>query len=1090
MIRSMKMTSGVTFGIDDIMKNIAKILMMIMMFMVSFSCVEEISAPSEGKNDVVFSAAFDNQTRTILVDGSDVYWLPGDQIAVYGTEEPFICTATEPALTTDFYGTVSETSKYYACYPHSMFNNWMYAPHVVMILPSTQRAVNGTFANELNAAVAYADAEDMTFRFKNVLGYIKFTVPAELKSLVSVTVEAINGEQLSGSFAADCSSDNPTGLRMPNANPFVQLVGNPSIDEGTYYIAMIPGTYTGGLTFTFKTKEDQMAVRTIAKELTLSAGQVRNVGEIKGLSFEDIPSDPLPPDDEIWYITSDGSVAEPNRTDVFGAEILSNTYVDGKGVIKFDGEVTMVGKSAFWFCDKKDELTNVYIPESVTEIGASAFNGCSALTSFTIPKNVTKIGRAAFYSPWAGGIQRVVNRSKNIVEIGDGAFNSDNLCEFIGELVSEDGRCIVVDGCILAFAKGGLTEYTVPSGITSIAYKAFNDCNKLTRITLPDGLLKIGESAFEQCNHMTEFNIPASVEEIGKNAFTFCVKLRSITFPDKVTEIPNSACYGCSGLEEVHFGNNLKSIGENAFYECNGLKSITIPQSVETIEDKAFGVCPGLCEIKGKYASDDNRALIIDDVIKVFAPYGLTEYVIPSSVNKIGNNTFAYCEELVNVTIPEGVKHIGEAAFAGCSSLKDIILPSSLEYIENWMFEYCTSLHEVTCLAVEPPFPLGIWWSDPSMNAPFDKSVIIRVPKESVEKYRAAEQWREYAILGPDEDIYTSSDYTIDGSVTVLNKATVGKGIDIVFMGDGYSDRQIKNGKYELDITKAMNMLFDEEPYESHLEMFNVYCVNVVSATEGYLFGATSLETFFGDGTLVGGNDSKVMSYAQKAISSDRMNGAVIIVMMNREYYAGTCYMYYPSLTGDYGNGLSISYFPLGTDDEMLAGLICHEAGGHGFSKLADEYAYEYMGTISSSAVSDHKSQQDNWGWWKNVDFTDDPSAVRWSYFMNDSRYQYDGLGVYEGGLTYWSGVWRPTENSIMRHNTGGFNAPSREAIYYRIHKLAYGSEWEYDYEDFVEYDARNRANSVSAATVKPNYVEKVYEPTSPPVIIPHAWNE
>ena len=121
---------------------------------------------------------------------------------------------------------------------------------------------------------------------------------------------------------------------------------------------------------------------------------------------------------------------------------------------------------------------------------------------------------------------------------------------------------------------------------------------------------------------------------------------------------------------------------------------------METIEDKAFGVCPGLCEIKGKYASDDNRALIIDDVIKVFAPYGLTEYVIPSSVNKIGNNTFAYCEELVNVTIPEGVKHIGAAAFAGCSSLKDIILPSSLEYIENCIFEYCTILHEFTCLAV------------------------------------------------------------------------------------------------------------------------------------------------------------------------------------------------------------------------------------------------------------------------------------------------------------------------------------------------------------------------------------------------------
>lgn len=499
MTRCMKMTSGVTFGIDDIMKNIAKILMMIMMLVVSSSCVEEISAPSESKNDVVFRAAFEDRTRTVLVDGSDVYWLPGDQIAVCGTEDPFNCTATEPVLFTDFYGTVPETSKYYACYPHSMFNNWMYAPHVVMILPSTQNAVNGTFANELNAAVAYSDAEDMTFRFKNVLGYIKLTVPEELKSLASVTVETIGGEQLSGSFAADCSSDNPTGLRMPNANPFVQLVGNPLIEEGSYYIALIPGTYTEGLSFTFKTRNDQIAVKTIAKELTLSAGQVRNVGEIKGLSFEDIPSDPIPPDDEIWYITSDQSVAEPNRTDVFGAAIVSNTYVDGKGVIKFDGEVTMVGESAFWYCDKKEELTNVYVPESVTEIGDFAFCGCSALTSFTIPSKVTKIGKYAFSSSWAGGIQRVVNRSKNLVEIGTDAFASDNLCEFRGELVSEDGRCLVIDGEILVFAKGGLTEYTVPSGIISIAADVFNNCNKLTRITLPDGLLKIGERAFYQC---------------------------------------------------------------------------------------------------------------------------------------------------------------------------------------------------------------------------------------------------------------------------------------------------------------------------------------------------------------------------------------------------------------------------------------------------------------------------------------------------------------------------------------------------------------------------------------------------------------
>ena len=140
------------------------------------------------------------------------------------------------------------------------------------------------------------------------------------------------------------------------------------------------------------------------------------------------------------------------------------------------------------------------------------------------------------------------------------------------------------------------------------------------------------------------------------------------------------------------------------------------------------------------------------------------------------------------------------------------------------------------------------------------------------------------------------------------------------------------------------------------------------------------------------------------------------------------------------------------------------------------------------SEVTTTRSQQADWGWWKNVDFTSDLSAIRWNYFICDSRYQYDGLGAYEGGLTYWKGVWRPTQNSIMNQNTGGFNAPSREAIYYRIHKLAYGSSWVYDYETFVEWDACNRKTKSSASLLLAPSPK--YEPTHPPVVINKSWND
>lgn len=341
--------------------------------------------------------------------------------------------------------------------------------------------------------------------------------------------------------------------------------------------------------------------------------------------------------------------------------------------------------------------------------------------------------------------------------------------------------------------------------------------------------------------------------------------------------------------------------------------------------------------------------------------------------------------------------------------------------------------------------------------------------------------------------IYYSSDYSQDGKVTALQTATVGEGIDVVLMGDGYSDRQIADGTYRSVMERAYNNLFTEEPYRSHKEYFNVYYVNAVSATEGYDYGNTAFAGYFGDGTLVGGDDNAVFTYAQKAISAERMDEALLVVMMNSENYAGTCYMYYPTSSAGYGTGVSVSYFPVGADEATFAELLHHEANGHGFSKLADEYAYDYMGEMPSDQVATYREQQSGWGWWQNVDFTSDAEAVLWARFLDDSRYAGEGLGLFEGGLTYWSGVWRPTENSIMRYNTGGFNAPSREAIYKRIHHLAYGDSWEYDYEEFVAWDAINRTEAAAAARRAAAHAQKgryVRQMPAPPVVVGRSWRE
>ena len=331
-----------------------------------------------------------------------------------------------------------------------------------------------------------------------------------------------------------------------------------------------------------------------------------------------------------------------------------------------------------------------------------------------------------------------------------------------------------------------------------------------------------------------------------------------------------------------------------------------------------------------------------------------------------------------------------------------------------------------------------------------------------------------------------------DGQIKILQTATKGSGIDLVLMGDAFTSKLVTSGVYDYAMNIAKEKFFSEEPYKSFKDHFNVYSIAAVSDNDKYVEnGSTVFGGYFGEGTLVGGNDQKVMDYATKVIGDSRMDNAIIVVIMNSTVYAGTCYMYYSSAdTCDFGNGLSISYFPIGEDDKSLEQLIHHEAAGHGFAKLADEYSYIQYGKIPESDIESYKNMLP-YGWYKNVDITDDPEKVKWAKFLTDTRYKNDSLGVFEGGMTYWTGVWRPTKYSIMNENTGGFNAPSREAIYYRIHKLAYGADWEYDYEKFVEWDAINRKSEARTKSM-PLVLdpEKNKLPHTPPVVVPHSWRE
>ena len=467
--------------------------------------------------------------------------------------------------------------------------------------------------------------------------------------------------------------------------------------------------------------------RTGYADLTLSNDEsyritINQAGE--GDENEDVVVDI--PHNQIWYTSTNGEIVEPYSGEyneyaeaitTFGVNIVSNTYVDGKGVIEFDGDVTTIGGFAFY--------------------------GCSSLTSVTIPDGVTEIGERAFVS-------------------------CSSLQEFKGKFASEDGRCLIIDGVLNSFAIGcGATEYTIPNSVPTIRAWAFAHCSSLTSVTIPDNVTEIGNCAFYECSSLTsvyisdisawcnisfnysffnpfnlylnnelvtDLTIPDSVTMIGFVAFAHCSSLTSVTIPDSVTTIGNYAFRDCSSLTSVTIPDSVTTIGDVAFYNCSSLTSVTIPDSVTTIGDYAFSSCTSLTSVTiGDSVTEIGYCTFYDCT-------SLESVTIGNGVTTIGDGAFMDCYSLTSVTIGDSVTEIGGGAFRNCSSLISVTIGDSVTTIGDMAFRGCGSLTSVYCKATTPPALGG--------TSVFDNNGSgrkIYVPMESVEAYKSAEGWSEYA---------------------------------------------------------------------------------------------------------------------------------------------------------------------------------------------------------------------------------------------------------------------------------------------------------------------------------------------------------
>ena len=154
----------------------------------------------------------------------------------------------------------------------------------------------------------------------------------------------------------------------------------------------------------------------------------------------------------------------------------------------------------------------------------------------------------------------------------------------------------------------GVTEVTIPDGVTSIGHNAFLGCTSLKSITIPDRVTSIVKGAFYGCTSLKSITIPDSVTSIGRNAFYYCEKLTSATIGNSVTSIGFGAFRGCTSLKSITIPDSVTSIGEWAFSGCTSLKSITIPDSVINIGGCAFLECKNLKTKKANYKAFDFQA--------------------------------------------------------------------------------------------------------------------------------------------------------------------------------------------------------------------------------------------------------------------------------------------------------------------------------------------------------------------------------------------------------------------------------------------------------------------------------------------------
>lgn len=649
------------------------------------------------------------------------------------------------------------------------------------------------------------------------------------------------------------------------------------------------------------------------------------------------------------------------------------------------------------------KITSVQFPSTLEEIGDNAFYQCtSLLAEISFPESVRVIGPHAFNS---SAIKGNLALPHNLELIGSSAFN----------------HCSSLTGSLV-----------IPDKVEIIPSSAFSRCGFTGTLTLPKGLVEIGFSAFCSTKFKGELNIPSSVATIGSKAFENTLFNGTLVLPSELISLGSevfSGCWRLSGVVEIP--ENIVAIPSGLFYGCSGLEGIKLHKDVEVIESQAFCNCTGVysivCEAKNPPTINSNsfNGVAKDNFTLEVPEVSVVRYRTASNWSEFkriaAHREFSISRNLFRTLNAEHSKSFVLRAPSG----------------ENWSVESKPDWVEVTPM---------------SGTGKMDVTVTVNTLAKGAGK-RSGEI--KFLLGGKDyRSTMTVEQYDYqygDGDMVTLQEAKIGNGVNIVIMGDCFDAKDISEGKYLKAMQDAYGYFFDIEPYLTYKDYFNVYGVFGMSPDSGMGTVNTIREARFGSQyTLnegVSPDFSTTFAAACTAPIDDNVSRTLVVMVENSSDYSGLTYMW--------GDGSAVAVVPMSTDPAPydFRGLVHHEAGGHGFGKLADEYIYHnaFIQSCGCACCShaDAITAMQRYGFYPNISLTGSMKDVPWAHMIYDPQYS-NTVDVYEGAFYHSRGVFRSEPTSCMHNNIPYYNAISREAMVKRI--MEYAGE-EYSFEDFKAND-------------------------------------